>query len=155
MTTRSQSYPGESASAEQFFLLAEEYRKAADVLITTGRRGKPLSRAPFRLAAIHAIELYLNALLLIEGEQPCNIRALHHDLEARAKHPLASRLRLRSNTTAHLTAISQGREYLVSRYGTDQMNSVSQINRLQATLEEVRSKVAKRFVPPSTDRLTA
>ncbi|HWV43493.1 hypothetical protein [Pseudorhodoplanes sp.] len=145
MATQPQPYPGENASAEQLFLLAEEYRKAADVLVNIGRRGKPLSRAPFRLTAIHAIELYLSAYLLIEGEKPCGIRALQHDLEARTKHPRASSLSLSNRTTTHLITMHRGREYLISRYGIDQMHTVSPITRLQATLREVREKVGKRL----------
>ncbi|WP_245478528.1 hypothetical protein [Mesorhizobium sp. M4B.F.Ca.ET.049.02.1.2] len=57
-------YPGELASPQQIHELAEEYRKAAHQLLPLGRAGKPLTRAPFRLSAIHAIELYLTALLL-------------------------------------------------------------------------------------------
>ncbi|HWV43196.1 MAG TPA: hypothetical protein VN004_16345, partial [Pseudorhodoplanes sp.] len=74
MATQPQPYPGGNASAEQVFRLAEEYRTAANALAKIARPGVPLSRAPFRLIAIHAIELYLNALLLIEGEKPCKVR---------------------------------------------------------------------------------
>ncbi|RWX58969.1 hypothetical protein EN780_35545, partial [Mesorhizobium sp. M4B.F.Ca.ET.089.01.1.1] len=57
-------YPGELASPQQIHELAEEYRKAATLLLQLGRSGKPLTRAPFRLSAIHGIGLYLTALLL-------------------------------------------------------------------------------------------
>lgn len=52
-------YPGELATASDVRLLADHYRKTAHLLQQMGRPGDPLSRAPFRLAAIHAIELYL------------------------------------------------------------------------------------------------
>jgi hypothetical protein len=97
------------------------------------------------LTAIHAIELYLNAFLLFQGLKPCDLRKLQHDLSARISHELAAGLTLRTRTAAHLADLSKRREYLVSRYGTDQMTTVSQINRLQATLEEIQAKVAKRL----------
>lgn len=140
-----QSYPGDSATPQEFFRLAEEYRRAANTLIGIGRRKQPFSRAPYHLTAVHAIELYLNALLLFEGLKPLHLRALQHDLAARINHELAAGLRLRNRTAAHLADLSKRREYLISRYGTDQMNTVSRTNRLQATLEEIRSKVATRF----------
>ena len=145
MATLANPYPGHSASAEDVFLLAEEYRRAAKVLLDLGRTGEPLSRAPYRLTAIHAIELYLNALLLIEGLDAPRVRGLQHDLAARAKLALQSGLALRSRTAAHLEAMAKGREYLVSRYGTDQASTLSQINRLQATLEEIGDKVGKKL----------
>jgi hypothetical protein len=147
MTAQSQPapYPGESATADELFKLAEEYRRAAERLIGIGRKGQPFSRAPYYLTAIHAIELYLNALLLFGGLKPCDLRAFHHDLSARVDHERAAGLALRSRTTAHLADLSKRREYLISRYGTDQMTSVSPINRLQATLQEISSKVALRL----------
>ena len=145
MATLAKSYPGQSATAEDVFLLAEEYRRAAGVLLGLGRTGEPRSRAPYRLTAIHAIELYLNALLLIDGLDAPQVRGLQHDLAARAKLALASGLALRSRTAAHLEAMAKGREYLVSRYGTDQTSTLSQLNRLQATLEEIGEKVGKKL----------
>ena len=49
---------------EQIHRLAEEYRRAAQLLRTQQRQGDPLSLAPCRLTAIHAIELYLNVLFV-------------------------------------------------------------------------------------------
>jgi hypothetical protein len=138
-------YPGDTSTADDFFNLADEYRRAADTLLGIRRPGIPLSRAPFHLTAIHAIELYLNAFLVFEGIKPGNLRALQHDLRARANHELAAPLRLRARTITHLAALSDRREYLVSRYGADQISRVSEINRLQATLYEIRSKVARRL----------
>lgn len=144
MTAQPKPYPGEGASAEQIFLLAEEFCKAADKALAIARRGNPLSHAPYRLIAIHAIELYLNALLLIEGAGPRDIRAFHHNLAVRAER-LKSGLPLRRRTSTHLIAMTNEREYLISRYGADQMKIVSPINRVQATLDEVRSKVRNQL----------
>ncbi|MBT1159822.1 hypothetical protein J1C56_30165 [Aminobacter anthyllidis] len=112
-------YPGELASPHQIHALAEEYRKGAHLLLPLGRPGKPLTRAPFRLSAIHAIELYLTALLLHRGHDPNQIRKMQHDLAARAKHTLEAGLRLRAKTANHLQSLSQNREYLITRYGPE------------------------------------
>ncbi|MDX8498923.1 hypothetical protein RFM99_10865 [Mesorhizobium sp. VK4C] len=141
MATEEFKYPGELASPQQIHELAEEYRKAAHMLLTLGRPGKPLTRAPFRLSAIHAIELYLTALLLHRGHNANQIRKMHHDLSARTDHTVAAGLRLRGKTTKHLQSLSQNREYLVTRYGPEMAATASQINRLTATLEEVAVKV--------------
>ena len=140
-------YPGELASPQQIHDLAEEYRKAATLLLQLGRSGKPLTRAPFRLSAIHAIELYLTALLLHRGHDPNQIRKMQHDLAARAKHTVEAGLRLRAKTANHLQSLSQNREYLVTRYGPELATTTSQINRLTATLEEVAAKVTLLIAP--------
>ena len=101
---------------------------------------KAISRAPYRLTAMHAIELYLNALMLFDGLEPGRIRGLQHDFAARADH---------------LIALKTGREYVVSRYGTDQFNKLSQINRLQATLDEIYSKVGKALERKQSVSITA
>ncbi|WP_244620112.1 hypothetical protein [Mesorhizobium sp. NFR06] len=149
-------YPGELASPQQIHELAEEYRKAAHHLLELGRPGKPLSRAPFRLSAIHAIELYLTALLLHRGHNPNQIRKLQHDLSARTEQALEAGLRLRAKTASHLRSLSQNREYLVTRYGPELVENVSQVNRLTATLDQVAAKVSvliaqspKRLVKPA------
>lgn len=144
-------YPGELASPKQIHKLAEEYRKAATELLKLGRSGKPLTRAPFRLCAIHAIELYLTALLLHRGHNPNQIRKMQHDLAARSAHTVDAGLRLRAKTANHLQSLSQNREYLITRYGPELAATASQINRLTATLEEVAVKVTVLIgLPPGT-----
>lgn len=134
-------YPGELATALQVRLLAAEYRRAAHALQQLGRRGEPLSRAPYRLSAIHSIELYLNALLLARGHEPTKVRGLQHDLATRTDLAIASGLRLRTRTAAHLRSLAATREYLVTRYGPEMSATASQVNRLTATLDEVAKKV--------------
>ena len=56
-------YPGGEAAPKKLLLLAAEYRRAAETLSLTGRRKVPMSRWPYRLVAIHAVELYLTAYL--------------------------------------------------------------------------------------------
>ncbi|WP_246696331.1 hypothetical protein [Mesorhizobium sp. SARCC-RB16n] len=143
-------YPGELASPQQIYELAEEYRKAATLLLPLGRSGKPLTWAPFRLSAIHAVELYLTALLLHRGHNPNEIRKMQHDLAARTEHALQAGLRLRVKTANHLRSLSQNREYLVTRYGPELAATVSQINRLTATLDQVAAKVTGLMAPPPT-----
>lgn len=134
-------YPGENAGADQLLLLADEYRQAAHTLLSQSRKGEPLSRAPSRLVAIHAIELYLNALLLHKGFDHVQVRALKHSLADKAGHALEYGLNLRNKTATHLITMTGSREYLVTRYGPEMTASVSEINRLTATLDEVGNKV--------------
>lgn len=144
-------YPGEFASPDMLRALAAEYRDAAHLLRERGRRGRPLTWAPFRLAAIQAIELYLTAFLLDRGLSPAQVRAMQHDLGSRSKAAAASGLSLRLRTAEHLVQLSRQREYLVSRYAPDLVTSSSQINRLSATLDEV----AKKTVPAARGVLAA
>ena len=135
------TYAGDTATAEQILCLAREYYRAACVLRQQVRRGKPISRAPFHLSAIHAIELYLNAMLIHSDKGPSSIRGMHHDLQERAQLAVASGLKLRKRTMAHLTAMTGSREYLVSRYDPDALDKLSQINRIEVTLKELAGKV--------------
>lgn len=148
------AYPGELATAQQVYALAEEYRKASEILLPLGQRGKPLTRAPFRLTAIHSIELFLSAFLLQRGLTPKRIRELQHDLTTRAELAVSEGLRLRKRTLDHLSTLSANREYLVTRYGPELASTTSQVNRLTATLEEVARKVSAAFPanPQSTRR---
>ena len=134
-------YPGAFATPSQVLQLANEYRQAAIVIAGLGRRGDPVSRAPYRMAAIQSVELYLNAHLLHVGHEASRVRGLQHDMAARTDLCLASGLILRQRTAAHLRAITVNREYLVTRYGPELTSTLSQINRLAATLAEVSTKV--------------
>lgn len=133
-------FPGEAATPQEIAGLAGEYRRAADLLLANTRRGRPVSRAPFRFVAVHALELYLNALLLALGQQPSDLRRMRHDLAARSRLAVAARLGLRKRTVAHLTALSTNREYLTTRYDPC-ARETSELNRLAATLCEVADKV--------------
>lgn len=135
-------FPGQLATPRQVFQLAESYRHATQLLEPQGRPGDPLSRAPYRLAAIQAIELYLNALLLHQGHDAKRVRGMQHDLGARTELALAGGLRLRDRTAKHLASMVGNREYLITRYGPEMTSTVSQINRLSATLNEVAAKVS-------------
>ncbi|WP_293682629.1 hypothetical protein [uncultured Phenylobacterium sp.] len=141
MSKKRAAYPGDVATASELLRLAEEYRQAALVIAGQGRRGDPISRAPYRLAAIHAVELYLSAHLLHSGSHPTLVRGLHHDLAARANLAIENGLVLRKRTAAHLKAMASSREYLVTRYGPELASTLSQVNRLAATLDEVAAKV--------------
>jgi hypothetical protein len=134
------AYPGVPATPQQLLALADEYRLAAGELQHLHRKGAPLSLAPFRLVAIHAVELYLSAVLLAHGRQPSEIRALGHDLPTRAEFAQGVGLKLRKRTLEHLRSLCANREYLVSRYSHPPQGAASQVNQLLATLNEVASK---------------
>jgi hypothetical protein len=129
--------------------LADEYRDAAEPLLQRRRHGEPLSLAPYRLIAIHAVELYLNAVLRHHGVEDGAIRALGHDLEARLQTAASKGLKLRKRTVAHLQALAASREYVEIRYRPLALPTPSQLNRLQATLAEVSKKATK--IIESTD----
>lgn len=115
-----------------------------------GRSREPISRAPARLCAIHAIELYLNAFLLSRGMPPEKVRAHFHNLADRAKLAVDGGLILRKLTLAHLIKITDDREYLISRYGPEMSGTLSESNRLMATLNEVAKKVKSRILLPKS-----
>ena len=137
------------ATPEEILRLAESYRLAALALAELGRRGDPMSRAPYRYAAVHAIELYLNALLLRAGHAPSRIRGLHHDFSARADLAITCGLLFRKRTAKHLKMIASTREYLVTRYGPELTSTLAQLNRLAATLDEVAVKVRLAMSGPA------
>ena len=120
--------------------LAHEYRRAAEALLPTGRRRAPLSRAPYRLIAIQAIELYLNAYLLAAGHSP-EVRRLQHDFASRTERAVDTRLVLKQRTLTHLKRLSERREYLTTRYDCAPAET-SELNRLGASLAEVAEKVS-------------
>jgi HEPN domain-containing protein len=135
--------------------LASEYRNAAKYLLELGKAGDPLSRAPCRLAAIHAVELYLSALLLHLGHRAPEICSLQHDLSERTRLAKEGGLRLKKKTAAHLLAIMENREYLVARYGPEEMRITgSPISRLMATLDEVDKKVTTKITAPDRAKLS-
>jgi hypothetical protein len=141
MSNACNPYPGESAEPGEILRLADSYREAALALAELGTRGDPVSRAPYRNAAIHAIELYLNALLLRAGHAPSLLRGLRHDFSARADLAMTCGLLLRRRTAGLLRMIASTREYLVTRYGPELTSTLAQLNRLAATLDEVATKV--------------
>ena len=157
MTDSLNAYPGSLAKADEILELAGEFRQAAYAMIPLGRRGNPLSRL-CRFSAIHSIELHLNALLLHAGHEPARIRRMQHDLAERIELAMESGLKLRKRTASHILTIVGNREYLVTRYGPEIPASVSQLNRLTATLDEVANKVAaimkerveRRWIGPDT-----
>lgn len=135
-------FPGEQATALRVFQLAEAYRRASELLEPQGKRRNPLSRAPYRLVTIQAVELYLNAWLLHKGHDAKKIRGMQHNLAARAEAAIADGLKLRKLTAQHLASMTGNREYLIIRYDPEKTATVSQINRLAATLNEVAKKVS-------------
>jgi hypothetical protein len=120
------SYPGEEATAEQILGPAGEFRSAAIRLLEHRRKGDALSLVPCRFAALHAIELYLNAHLLLAGSDHKALRGLQHDFAARSAKGTASGLVLRKRTAHHLSQLAGNREYLVTRYGPEMTTTLSQ-----------------------------
>jgi hypothetical protein len=140
------AYPGSAAGPMEVMEHAERYRAGAMILLGPGAE-KSL-QAPARLCAIHAIELYLNAYLLHRGEIPSTIRAMQHDMAARSTLAQKHGLVFRKKTAEHLIGLGSRREYTAVRYAPDQATGFSEINRLTATLDQVRGKVRMELSPP-------
>ncbi|MCA0890011.1 hypothetical protein [Qipengyuania flava] len=111
-------YPGETATATEVVALADEYRFAAQLLVQNGRPKQPRSRAPFRMVAIHAVELYLNAFLLQSGHSAGQVRGLQHNLAARADLAVDRGLVLRKRTSDRGIAVMDSRERNLSNQKT-------------------------------------
>lgn len=146
MTDEVGDYPGENASVEQLLELAKEFRSAAQELLDRGKKGKPITRAPSRLCANHSLELYLSAYLRHRGMSAKEVRGLQHHLGRRGQLVREKGLILRKATEEHLGQMTDGREYLVMRYGPELTPTVTQINRLFATLDEVAKKVKQQIL---------
>lgn len=142
-------YPGERASPHQLLALADAFSDCAPRLREGLKGTPPVSKAPFRLVAIHAIELYLNAYLRYRGLSAPDIRGFQHNLGRRLDQAEAKGLKLRKGTLQHLHSLSMTREYLASRYDPETLGS-SQLTRLQASLDDVRKKVSASI--PACDR---
>lgn len=134
------AYPGDTASVHDILELAGHYRTAALMLGERTPRGKALSHIPRRFLALHSIELYLNAFLLAKGLEPKTIRGLQHDIGERSSRAIGAGLILRKRTARHLETLSSNREYLVTRYGPEMTTTLSQVNRVMATLEELSQR---------------
>lgn len=128
--------------------LAQAYDQAARILLAAAFKRNPLTCAPARMTAIHAIELYVNAFLRFEGAAASAVRGRLHELY---DPDLVSTLKIRVKTARHLKALVERREYLVCRYGPEQMSGQTEVNRLLATLEEIGSKVRRHVYGGTID----
>ncbi len=152
MTASAAPCPGFTATADEMLRFAETYHRSALRLLEESRGGDAIACAPGRFCAVHAIELYLDAFLRALGESPGRLRAQGHDLRMRAALAMERGLALRAKTRLHLIRLTLDREYLVLRYGPDRASSVSELNRLTATLAEIARKVREvSATPPAED----
>ena len=133
-------YPGKAADVRDILDLAARYRDAANTL---GEGMSKLNHLPRRLLALHSIKLYLDALLLANGPGRQTICSFEHDLNERTRIAMDLGLVLRKRTAAHLATLSSSREHLAVSYGPETTATLSQINRVMATLDELSLKVRK------------
>lgn len=141
MTPSAEPCPESTATAIQMLRYAQTYHRSALCLLAEARDGDAIARAPGRFCAVHAIELYLDAFLSALGESPARLRAHGHDLRMRAALAMDLGLSLRGKTRLHLIRLTLDREYLALRYGPNRAASLSELNRLTATLAEIARKV--------------
>ncbi|NTF65796.1 hypothetical protein G6L91_30330 [Agrobacterium rhizogenes] len=134
------AYPGKEAGVRGILNLAKQYQDATAKL--SEGSSKP-NQAPRRLLALHAMELYLNAFLVAKGVNPTTICGFQHDLGERARIASEAGLVLRKRTVTHLRMLSASREYHVVRYVAELTPTLSQVNRVMATVDELSRKVRK------------
>ncbi|MQB45859.1 hypothetical protein DXT94_28460 [Rhizobium sp. ICMP 5592] len=134
------AYPGKAAGVRDILNLAKQYQDAANKL---GEGSSKLNQAPRRLLALHAMELYLNAFLIAKGVDPTTIRGFRRDLGERARLASDAGLVLRKRTVVHLATLSASNEYDVVSYAPELTSTLSQVNRVIATVDELSRKVRK------------
>lgn len=87
------------------------------------------------------MELYLDAFLHAKGATSTRIRGCRHDLGERTRMATEGGLVLRKRTVAHLTTLAASNEYHIIRYAPEPASTLSQLNRIMATVDEISRKV--------------
>jgi hypothetical protein len=134
------AYLSKAAGVRGILNLATQYQDAAGKL---GEDSSKPNHLPRRLLALHAMELYLNAFLLAKGIDRGTIRGFRHDLGERTRIASEAGLVLRKRTVAHLATLSASNEDHVIRYAPELASTLSQVNRVVATVNELSRKVRK------------
>lgn len=67
---------------------------------------------------------------------------MQHNLGQRAELAVSKGLKLRVKTYAHLMRLNDQREYLIVRYDPERVSTLSELNRVFATLKEISDKVS-------------
>jgi len=134
------AYPGDQANVDEVLALADQYARCARHLYNGLNAAKPLQVAPARFCAMHALELYRNALARSLGERNADVRSRVHNLYDPVHVAV---LRLRKATAKHLYDLSERREYLIARYGPECTDQHLPMDTLLSTLNEVSEKVSK------------
>lgn len=137
-------------TAAELLQLAAQYGSAASLLKDKGPRGRAVKWAPYRLCTIHAIELYLSALLLHGGhswrEIVCDFR---HDLAARALAGAAHGLRLQKRSTEMLVKWSSDGSYQATRYRPESLKDTLHPSLMWSVFQDVETTVRNLVgVPP-------
>ena len=139
--TTEQIYPGSNMSYGQMLALAHEYRRIALSLDRLQAKKRPMLIAPYRFAAIHAIELYFNAFLLFRGLSHVELRQSHHDLKQRQLLAHSNGLMLKATTVSRLEELMLNREYLSARYSIMGAKNALDFNSLERIMNELARKV--------------
>jgi hypothetical protein len=126
------AYPGKAAGVRGILNLATQYQDAASKL---GEGSSKPNQAPWRLLALQ--------FLLAKGLNPTTICGFQHDLGERTRIASEAGLVLRKRTVVHLATLSASNEYHVIRYAPELTSTLSQVNRVMATVDELSRKVRK------------
>lgn len=130
------------SSHRELIELAASYAEAAEKLKELWKKGVPLSQAPFRFVAIHAIELYLNAYLETNDHDPKEIRGLQHDLQKKTNCAMADGLKLKLRTVKYLGKLTANADYTCARYKPASLKQPAPPSQLLAAMNDVKDKVA-------------
>ena len=136
-----QTYPGSDMTYGRMLALAHEYRRIALSLDRLEADKRPLLIAPYRFAAIHAIELYFNAFLLFRGLSHVELRRSHHDLKQRQLLAHSNGLMLKATTVSRLEELMLNREYLSARYSITNLINALDFSSLELIMNELAAKV--------------
>lgn len=139
--------PGDNATPQDVLVLANQYRSAFENLRRPKGAAAKALIAPAHLCAIHAIELYLHALLRQEGTPYPALRDHHHKLADMVTYECVAELNLRTKTIQHLKTMTDSREYVVVRYAPEMKHKRSNPTQVEATLKDIADKVIERFTP--------
>lgn len=129
----------------QMLSLAHEYRKIALTLDKLEVKKRPIALAPYRFAAVHAIELYINAFLMFKGYEAKALRGANHDFAKRQKWANELGLVLHSKTIARIDQIMLNREYLAARYSISHMKHGLDFAQLEIIMVELAKKVTAKI----------
>jgi HEPN domain-containing protein len=155
MATALPPYPGDHIDGVALLGMAKSYHEAADRLRAALTPCKNGDYAPWRLLALHAIELYLSAAMLRHDHDMAVVRSSSHDLEKKLNLLLKDGMRFSEKTCHVLRLVSQDRHYVRARYAPDMVKEMMPITRLNAALSDVAALMSRQVVPARPISATA
>jgi len=142
------------SAAPDLIALANEYAKCANALNGLRKQNRRLQSAPHRFAALHAIDLYLNACLIHLGKGLKHTKSLQHNFYVKFELLELEGFVLKQRFKTYLKLLTDSGEYTQTRYSFHTVSDELSIPQLQALLREIAKK-AKDFVSKEKPRSAA